>query len=71
MYYKTIAEKLSQSGWTITEESHGGNLYQHYFKYDHPNDKAGQTIEIVCTSNNDGRPGRIIKMWQGGKPCYV
>ena len=71
MYYKTMAARLAGCGWTVTEESHGGDIYPHYFKYDHPADDEGRTIEFVCNSNKNGTPGRILKMWQGGKPCRV
>lgn len=70
MFYKTFSKRLVSCGWTITEEVHGGNIYPHYFKYDHPAAIAC-TIELVCASNKDGTPGRIVEMWQGGKPCRI
>lgn len=71
MFYKTFSKRLTACGWNITEESHGGNIYPHYYKYDHPEDTEGRTIEFVCASNKNGTPGKILKMWQGGKPCRV
>lgn len=74
MFYKTLSERLSRCGWVVTDESHGGNIYPHYFKYDHPADESrdsSNTIEMVCASNKNGSPGRILKLWQGGKPCRV
>lgn len=68
MFYKTFSQQLTACGWIITEESHGGDIYPHYFKYDHPADEEGRTIEIVCSNNKNGTPGRILKAWQGGKP---
>lgn len=73
-YYKSFARRLQACGWEITDEGHGGNIYPHYYKYDHPTDESRDnryTIEFVCASNKDGSPGRILKAWQGGKPCRV
>lgn len=74
MYYKTLANRLTRCGWEITDEGHGVNIYPHYFKYDHPADKSRDnlnTIEMVTASNKDGTPGKILKLWQGGRPCRV
>lgn len=74
MYYKTLANRLTRCGWEITDEGHGGNIYPHYFKYDHPADESRDnrnTIEMVTASNKDGTPGKILKLWQGGRPCRV
>ena len=73
-YYKALAARLSRCGWKITDESHGGNIWPHYFRYDHPADTSRDsrnTIEIYCFSNKDGMPGRIGKLFQGGRPCRV
>lgn len=69
MYYKTFSKRLSACGWEITGEGHGGSIYPHYFRYNHPS--VEHTIELVCASNKDGTPGRIIKAWQDGKPARV
>lgn len=69
MYYKTMAARLSRCGWEITDEGHGGNIYAHYYKYNHPADESRDscyTIELFCSANKDGTPGKIVKAYQGG-----
>ena len=70
-YYKTFIKQLRNTGWILTDEGHGGDIYPHYFRYDHPADDEGRTIEFVCDSCKDGSPGRILRMWQGGKEVVV
>lgn len=74
MYYKSLEKMLSASGYIIVDESHEkepnqpGRLIPHYFKYVHPKDAAGEyDIELTAKSNKNGTPGKIIKIWQGGK----
>ena len=72
MFYRTLARCLQEKGWKITDEGHG-NIYPHYFKYDHPDDDSRgscSTIEVVCASNHDGTPGRVLRLYQGGKILY-
>lgn len=79
-YYKTLQKRLAACGWEIIDESHEqtpnepGRLIPHYFKYAHPADTSRDDryiIEITAESNKDGTPGKIINLWQGGRPCRV
>lgn len=74
MYYKSLEKRLSAYGWIIVDESHEkelnelGRLVPHYFKYIHPKDTSGKyDIELTVQSNKNGTPGKIMKIWQGGK----
>lgn len=76
--YKQFSQQLAKCGWIITDESHEsesnepGRIYPHYYKYIQPNFSDDRyDIEMVCDSNKDGTPGRILKLWQGGRPCRV
>ncbi len=74
-YHKQLAGRLQRCGWVIVDEAHGGDLVDHYFKYDHPshtNEESSQCIiEITTANNKDGSPGKITGLWQGGRPCRV
>lgn len=74
-YYKALAGRLRRCGWVLIDEAHGGDLVEHYFKYDHPShspqESAAYQIEMTAASNKDGTPGKILKLWQGGRPCRV
>lgn len=79
-YFKTLQKRLEANGWEIIDESHEqtqneiGRLVPHYFKYAHPADTSRDNryvIEITAESNKDGTPGKIIKLWQGGRSCRV
>lgn len=74
MYYKSLEKRLSACGWIIADESHEnepnepGRLIPHYFKFIHPKDTNGKyDIELTAKSNKDGKPGKIINIWQCGK----
>lgn len=75
-WYKQFSERLRRCGWVLIDEAHGGDLVDHYFKYTHPgfetNDEATRhMIEFTAASNKDGTPGKIVQLWQGGRPCRV
>ena len=64
--YKDFVRNLQICGWEICDEAHNGNFYPHYFKYYHPADPMGLTLEMVCSSCQDGSPHMIMRMWQCG-----
>ena len=72
MWYKTLAARMHRCGWTITDESHEtepcqhGRLVPHYVEF---SDNVGNTVTITATSNKNGTPGKITKMWINGARC--
>lgn len=74
-YYKALAGRLRRCGWVCIDEAHDGDLVDYYFKFTHPgfsNDEASQyIIEMTTASNKDGTPGKILKLWQGGRRCHI
>lgn len=78
MYYKQFAKRLAACGWYIIDESHEetinepGRIYPHYFKYAHDDTTDYYNNIEICTANlKDGSPGRIVKLYQGGRPCRI
>ena len=77
MYYKTMETRLFSAGWSIIDESHErepnepGRLVPHYVKFAPPPESPAEMIEITADSTKTGKPGRILKIWQGGRPCRV
>ena len=72
MQYVTYKHRLESCGWKITDESHGGNIYPHFFRYDYGGEWDNETaIELYCAANKDGSPGKILRAFKGGKKAQI
>lgn len=72
MQYIIYKRRLENNGWKITNESHGDNIYPHFFRYDYGGEWDNETaIELYCAANKDGSPGKVLRAFKGGKEVQI
>ncbi len=67
MWHQTEHKQITRAGYKLIKHTPGTF---HRLIYERYNDLYNEVIELHCSSNRDGSPGRVLYVWHGDNLLY-